>query len=213
MVETAISQLEVVVTGGPRTVKVDADFGPQGQRGSLILYGYGAPEDNVQFFTQVPQILDWYINLDPAHPEYLYIYQYVDMDAGLVWKPFIKIFPNTYNANVEVEFDETGTAEFDLNVGNASLPYLLQFIGSSSAIGQKFNIQVNIPNENPVAASIYFGADPDNPDSTPVINENEEYVLPIKIHAAEVDFSESGYGGAWNELTGTKIVHISINMI
>lgn len=213
MVESTVSQIDVVVTGGPRTVKVDADFGPQGQRGSLILYGYGAPEDNVQYLTQQPQILDWYINLGPSHPEYLYIYQYVDIDAGLVWKPFLKIFPNTYNANVEVEFDETGTAEFELNVGNASLPYLLQLIGSSSTIAQKFNIQVNIPNLYPVAASIYFGTDPDNPDSTPVINENEEYVLPMKIHAAELDMSESGYGGVWNELTGTKTAHISINMI
>lgn len=207
MVETAISQIEVVVTGGPRTVKVDADFGPQGQRGSLILYGYGAPEDNVQYLTQVPQILDWYINLDPSHAEYLYIYQYVDMDSGLVWKPFIKIFPNTYNVNVPVTFDEDGLASFDLNVGNASLPYLLKFIGMSSSIGQKFNIQVNIPNANPVAASIYFGADPENPDDTPVINENEEYVLPIKIHASEFD------GTDWSYITGQKTAHISINMI
>lgn len=207
MVEAAISQLEVVVTGGPRTVKVDADFGPQGQRGSLILYGYGAPEDNVGFLTQVPQILDWYINLEPSHPEYLYIYQYVDMDAGLVWKPFIKIFPNTYNANISVTFDNSGNASFDLNVGNASLPYLLQFIGSSSEISQKFNIQLNIPNSNPIASSIYFGDDPDNPETLPTINEDEEYVLPIKIHAAEFD------GTDWSPLTGQKIAHISINMI
>ncbi len=207
MVDTTISQLEVVVTGGPRSVKVDADFGPQGQRGSLILYGYGAPEDNVQTLTQQPQILDWYINLSPSHPEYLYIYQYVDIDAGLTWKPFIKIFPNTYNVNVEVEFDANGDASFDLNVGNASLPYLLAFIGSSSQIAAKFNIQLNIPSLNPVASSIYFGNDPDNPDGSPEINENEEYVLPIKIHAAELA------GSTWQNLQGIKIAHISINMI
>jgi hypothetical protein len=213
MVDTTVSQVEVVVTGGPRNIKVDADFGPQGQRGSLLLYGYGAPENNVQNLTQVPQILDWYINLDPSHKDYLYMYQYIDVDASIVWKPFIKLFPNTYNVNVDVFFDETGTAEFDLNVGNASLPYLIQFMGSSANIGQKFNIQVNIPNQNPVAASIYFGNDPDNPASLPVINEDEKYVLPIKIHAAELDLSESGWGGVWNEITGQKTVHISINMI
>jgi hypothetical protein len=207
MVDTAISQLEVVVTGGPRSVKVDADFGPQGQRGSLLLYGYGAPEDNVQNLTQVPQILDWYINLEPSHPEYLYMYQYIDIDAALVWKEFIKLFPNTYNENVDVFFDENGTAEFDLNVGNASLPYLIQIMGNSANVGQKFNIQVNIPNENPVAASIYFGNDPDNPANLPVINENEKYVLPIKIQASEFD------GDSWSYLSGQKIAHISINMI
>lgn len=206
MVDTSISQIEVVVTGGPREIKVDADFGPQGQRGSLLLYGYGAPEDNVQYLTQVPQILDWYLNLEPSHEEYLYMYQYVDQDASFVWKPFIKLFPNTYNANVDVEFIN-GTASFDLNVGNASLPYLLQLIGNSSSIGQKFNIQLNIPNAKPVASSIYFGTDPNNPDSTPVINENSQYVLPIKIHAAELT------GSTWSALTGQKTAQISINMI
>jgi hypothetical protein len=207
MVDAAVSQVEVVVTGGPRTVKVDSDFGPQGQRGSLILYGYGAPEDNAQALTQQPQILDWYLNLDPSHPEYLYIYQYVDIDAGLVWKPFLKIFPNTYNVNVDVVFDSTGTADFELNVGNASLPYLLAIIGSSSQISQKFNIQLNIPNLYPVAASIYFGEDPDSPAALPTINENEEYVLPLKIHAAELVDS------TWSNLEGPKTAHISINMI
>jgi hypothetical protein len=206
MVDASISQIEVVVTGGPREVKVDADFGPQGQRGSLLLYGYGAPEDNVQYLTQVPQILDWYLNLEPSHEEYLYMYQYVDQDAGLVWKPFIKLFPNTYNENKEVIFTN-GTASFDLNVGNASLPYLLRLIGNSSAIGQKFNIQVNIPNLKPIASTIYFGTDPDNPDDTPVINENSQYVLPIKIHAAELS------GTTWSALSGQKTVQISINMI
>lgn len=205
MVETAISQIEVVVTGGPRTVKVDADFGPQGQRGSLILYGYGDPEENAQYITQNPQLLDWYINLDPAHPEYLYIYQYVDIDAGLVWRPFIKIFPNTYNTNEDVVF-VNGVASFDLNIGNASLPYLLQLMGSSSGISQKFNVHVNIPNEKPVAASIYFGDSPS--DAEPhVINEAYEYVVPVTINAAELN------GSTWSMLSGPKIAQISINMI
>lgn len=206
MVDASISQIEVVVTGGPRSVKVDADFGPQGQRGSLLLYGYGAPEENVQYLTQVPQILDWYINLDPSHAEYLYMYQYVDMDAGLVWKPFIKVFPNTYNTNVDIVFDEDGTATFELNIGNASLPYLLSLMGSSTSINQKFNIQLNIPNLNPVAASIYFGNNPDQ-DATPVINENEEYVISATIHASEFN------GTDWSYLTGQKTAQISINMI
>ena len=206
MVDTAISQLEVVVTGGPRSVKVDADFGPQGQRGSLLLYGYGAPEENVQYLTQVPQILDWYINLDPNHSEYLYMYQYVDMDAGLVWKPFIKVFPNTYNTNVDVTFDEAGYASFDLNIGNASLPYLLNLMGSLSQINQKFNIQLNIPNSKPVASSIFFGEDPDQ-NAIPVINQNEEYVISTNIYAAEFD------GTDWAPITGQKTAQISINMI
>jgi hypothetical protein len=207
MVDTPVSQIEVSVTGGPRTVQVDADFGPQGQRGSLILYGYGAPEENVRFLTQETQLLDWYINLDPNHPEYLYIYQYVDIDSGLVWRPFIKIFPNVYNTNVNVEFDENGEASFNLNVGNASLPYLIQILAASPEEGQRFNMQVNIPNANPVASSIYFGEDPDNPVNLPEINDDQEYVLPIKIQASEFD------GEGWSYLTGEKIAQISINMI
>lgn len=205
MVDASIAQIEVVVTGGPREVKVDADFGPQGQRGSLLLYGYGAPEDNVRYLTQVPQILDWYINLSPSHPEYLYMYQYVDQDSGFIWKPFIKLFPNTYNTNVQVTFVD-GTATFDLNIGNASLPYLLQLMGNDSEVAQQFNIQLNIPNAKPVAASIYFGTSPDAVTAQ-VINENYEYVVPVKIHAAELT------GSTWSGLTGQKTAQISINMI
>lgn len=205
MVDVNISTIDVVVTGGPSTVKVDADFGPQGQRGSFILYGAGKPETAADQLTYTPQILDWYINLDPSDDEYLYIYQYVTVAGGYVWKPFIKIFPNIFNTNEDVIFED-GLAELDLSVSNITLPYINMLLPLEAQLTQLFNLHVNIPSLNPIAASIYLGDDPDMPLGSPQI-ENEMYVLPIKIRAAEFN------GTDWEPLTGQKIAHISINMI
>lgn len=205
MVETTISSLDVVVTGGPSTVYVDADFGPEGQRGSLILYGPGKPEAFASKLTFTPQILDWYINLDPSDSEYLYIYQYISESGKNIWKPFIKIFPNIYNTNTEVTFDSNGLASFNLNVSNTTLPYINE-IPFGVYLTQLFNLHVNIPNINPVASSIYLGNDPDVILTNPTIVD-ETYVLPVRIRAAEL------VSGEWQPITGTKIAHISINMI
>lgn len=205
MVDVNISTLDVVVSGGPSTVKVDADFGPQGQRGSFILYGAGKPENAADQLTYSPQILDWYINLDPADEEYLYIYQYITVAGGQVWKPFIKIFPNIFNTNETVTFVD-GLAELNLSVSNITLPYINALLPLESQLTQLFNLHVNIPSLNPIAASIYLGSDPDSPTGSPAI-VNEMYVLPIKIRAAEFD------GTSWSNLDGDKIAHISINMI
>lgn len=205
MVDVNISAMDVVVTGGPSTIKVDADFGPKGQRGSFILYGAGKPETAADQLTYTPQILDWYINLDPADEEYLYIYQYITVAGGYVWKPFIKIFPNIFNTNETLTFVD-GLAELDLSVSNITLPYINMLLPLESQLTQLFNLHVNIPNANPVATSIYLGENPDAPTGSPEI-VNEMYVLPIKIRAAEFD------GTDWAQLNGDKIAHISINMI
>ena len=204
MVDASISSLEVVVTGGPSSINVDADFGPEGQRGSLILYGRGKPEQFAAELTFTPQILDWYINLNPNDSEYLYIYQYVSEAGVNIWKPFIKIFPNIFNTNQTVTF-ENGLASFNLNVSNITLPAINQ-VPLEEQLTQLFNMHVNIPNLKPVASSIYLGDNPDEPIGSPQIVD-EMYVLPIKIRAAELN------GTTWSPINGEKIVHISINMI
>jgi len=205
MVDTTVSSIDVVVTGGPSTVYVDADFGPEGQRGSFILFGPGKPEAFASQLTFTPQILDWYINLDPSDSEYLYIYQYISEAGKNVWKSFIKIFPNIYNTNENVTFNSSGLASFDLNVSNTTLPYINQ-LPFGLLLTQLFNVHVNIPNINPVAATIYLGNDPNVPLTNPTI-VGEMYVLPVRIRAAEL------VSGVWQPITGKKTAHISINMI
>ena len=51
---------DLTVLGGPTTVNVEVDFGPEGPRGSMIYTGLGNPNDNTP--DGDVQLLDLYIN-------------------------------------------------------------------------------------------------------------------------------------------------------
>ena len=54
MADVLLSTDSLTVAGGPASVSVDVDFGPQGQRGSLILYGLTDPNDQKQDLRKRP---------------------------------------------------------------------------------------------------------------------------------------------------------------
>lgn len=122
----SIEQDTVVVTGGSTTLNVDTNFGGQGARGSLILYGLGKPTDpGVVFYTE-PQLLDWYINIDNSDDEYLYIYQYIYANANSTWSRVFKIIPNVYQTNKLVTFNSLGIGVANVSVSNTTLPLVSQ---------------------------------------------------------------------------------------
>lgn len=124
MVDSIVSLDSVVVSGGPSSIVVSTDFGPQGERGSLILYGTKKPQElNDTEFQEIPQLLDWYINLNPSDSEYQYIYQYRN-ELGLnKWVRIFKIIPNVYNTNQSLTFTN-GVATTTLLVSNTTAPLL-----------------------------------------------------------------------------------------
>lgn len=193
----------LVVTGGRTTVKVDTNFGPQGSRGGLILYGDGKPsEDGIQF-PQQPQLLDWYINLKASDSEYLYIYQYQNRDSVNQWTRVFKIIPNTFSSNQIVTFDNPdlpGTAVALLTVSTSTLPIL------STATIPQLNTHINIQTTQgyPIASSFIL-------EDYTIIEENGipiAYAMPILISAAELNPAVG-----WVPLTGEATAHISINVI
>ena len=93
---------DILVLGGPEVINVEVDFGPQGDRGSLIFVGNGKPD--LIDIGQDPNVFDLYINLLTTDDEYLMIYQYVEVLGTLQWQTLTKLIPNTYVTNQSINF-------------------------------------------------------------------------------------------------------------
>ena len=89
MAEVLVSSDDISVLGGPASITLNLDSGPQGQRGTFILYGFPNPNtpEAAETFISEPQLFDLYVVVDPASDDYLQIYQYVNQDGALVWIP------------------------------------------------------------------------------------------------------------------------------
>lgn len=108
MAEIVLSTDELEVLGGPSEIDVQLDYGPQGDRGSLIFVGSGNPND--VDIGQDPNLFDLYINLrqhDPSvdeNNEYLMLYQYADSLGTIQWQQLLRLIPNTYTVNKSIDF-------------------------------------------------------------------------------------------------------------
>jgi hypothetical protein len=194
MAEILLSSDELTVLGGPAEVSVDLDFGPQGNRGSLILYGLGKPA-SVQL-PETPQIYDTYINLLPSDSEYLFMYQYTAGAGGSpAWERRFKLIPNTYSENLSRTF-VSGEVQIAIPIAAIVPEAEAERLGAYQA--EDFNIQCTVLNVNPVSVSVTVG-DIDFFDSL--------MSLPITIKAIEYDNDE------WSALTGQKMVHLSITVV
>jgi hypothetical protein len=195
MADVLLSSESLTVTGGPANISLDVNFGPEGQRGSLILYGLGKPSAlNTADFPQTPQILDWYINLLTTDSEYLYLYQYVNRDGAQVWDRIFKVIPNVYNTNETVTF-AGGQALLQIPVSNTTLALL----PGTNIADINLNIHIDIENMLPVASSFMV---------TGLGIVNEDYTLSIALTGAELN-PATGWGG----IDGDRTAHISINVI
>lgn len=197
MADSIVAVDTVTVTGGPSTVSVQMDFGPEGQRGSLILYGLGKPTDLGVVFPQTPQLLDWYINLDTSDEEYLYIYQYVNRDGADTWDRIFKIIPNTFNTNQVVAFTG-GQGTANIAISNTTLPLL----ASNPTVNLHLQFEQTALTPFPVASSFILGA----PTFNPITNL---YNLPVTIVAMEFNAGTL----QWQAVSGNKTVHFNINVI
>lgn len=193
MAEVLLSTEDITVLGGPSSVSVDVDFGPQGVRGSQIYVGEGDPNDPATVIGQTDiKVLDLYINIKPSDLEYLYVYQYVTENAVLFWKKLFKIIPNTKSLNSSATFT-TGSTTINVPVNQIVNPDQVATVAASN-----FNVQATIQNANPVALSVQVG--------TPS-GSGSARAVPITVNATEYD------GSAWSALTGSKTVQLLITVV
>jgi hypothetical protein len=189
MAEVILSTTELAVLGGPSSIVVSTDFGVQGDRGSLILFGDGKP-DIVN--PQDTQLFDMYINLLTTDDEYLYLYQYVSTDVGNVWERRVKLLPNIHSVNKQVTFVD-GEVTVNIPIYKIALPQMV-----SNPVASNFNIQHSVSGTAPIASSVTIEE---------VVITSQEIFLPVTIRAAEfVDNS-------WQSIADQRIVYLMITVV
>lgn len=193
MAEVILSTEDITVLGGPSSVSVDVDFGPQGTRGSQIFVGEGDPNDPATVIGQSDiKILDLYINIKPTDLEYLYVYQYVTETSVEYWKKLFRIIPNTKSLNSSATFT---SGETTINV---PVNQIVNADDVATVAAADFSVQATILNANPVALSVEIG----EPSGT-----GSARAVPITINAVEYS------GSSWSALAGSKTVQLLITVV
>jgi hypothetical protein len=192
VVDIVLSSDDLVVLGGPESVNVEVDFGPQGDRGSLIFVGNGDPD--LVDIGQDPNIFDLYINLLTTDPNYLMIYQYVEALGTLQWQTLTKLIPNTYVKNDSVNFDVENASYIPIaDIVDPS------YVGNTDA--SNFSVQATFATSTgyPIVSSI----------KTEVIEATltEPAKLKITFYAKEFD------GTNWIDITGSRTVNLHISVV
>jgi len=178
---------DLTVLGGPSSINVELDFGPDGTRGSRIFVGNGQPNDPNTVIGQTPQPFDMYINVLSSDEEYSFMYQYIND----TWVRTIKLVPNTYSNRFDNEIFVNGQWSKNISVvGLSTEPTLTS---------SKLNVQYSISGGgNPIASSINIGD---------LVIDNDLVTVPLVINATE--FNE----GAWVNPVGEKSVHLFITVV
>jgi hypothetical protein len=197
MTDVILSSEDLTILGGPESITLDLDFGPQGERGSEFFVGNGNPNSNPENIPVTPKVFDMYINLLPSDPdeEYLYLYQYQNVSGEDTWTPLVKLIPNTYSTNRVVTFVD-GEKSINVQVSKLVPPSLI-----SSITSDKFNVQYSISGSlNPVSSSISVLS---------IITESVtgDLVLPMQIKAVEYN------AGSWSNLSSEVTVHLLITVV
>jgi hypothetical protein len=192
MAEVLLSSDNLTVLGGPAQINLDVDFGPEGQRGSLIFYGSEKP-DTFDFPIDL-NVYDIYINVDPTDDEYQFVYQYLpEVGGALNWTKVLRLSPTIYSCNQTVAFDSNGNSLDPIEI------LLSNFISEdliSTYSSENFNVQVNILNENPVSIGT----------TVLEITPGSIQALPISLKAIEYS------SGSWQPLTGSQTVQILVTL-
>jgi hypothetical protein len=192
MAEVLLSSDDLTVLGGPAEISLDIDFGPQGERGSLIFYGSEKPE--TFDFPADLKVYDTYINVDPTDDEYQFVYQYLpEVGGALNWTKVLRLNTTIYSYNQTIAFDSNGTSLDPIEI------LLSNFVSEdliSTYSSEDFNVQVNILNENPVSIGT----------TVLEITPGSIQALPISLKAIEYS------SGSWQPLTGSQTVQILVTL-
>lgn len=193
MVDAVVGAMDVTVLGGPATVDVALDFGPDGERGSYYFVGNGNPNTPGTVIGQTPKVFDMYINLLTSDEEYLSLYQYQYVNGSNVWVKLVKLLPNQYSESNTRTFD-TGQLDFFIPVANIVALDLIPNITSSN-----FSVQASvINNSNPIVSTTMVGS---------IVTTGGIISLPITIKAKEFD------GTNWTDLDGDYRIDLFISVV
>lgn len=199
MADILLSNDDLTVFGGPETVSLDLDFGPTGDRGSLIIGVQGDPRDaNVSSsITQDEQVLDIAIDYSPSSSTYKTVFQYVATPSGdPQWTPLVSLKTNFYS---EVKGPLLPV------LGKITVPPInvtdIYDIEEGSVSSSRFNIQYSISSPElagPLSTNLII---------KPLITTQGFLALPLEIEGVEY------LDGTWAPMSGEKMVHLFITVV
>lgn len=191
MVDVLLNTEDVVVLGPPDSIDVLVDIGPQGIRGNKIIVGSGDPNSQTSSGTLLGNTLilnDIYINTAPG-VDYGYMYQYISAPGGNTWTEVLQIKPAIYSSIETVAFS-SGSGSVTIPISN------IVNVSGSPLTASNFNIQYQIENANPIAASMEIPA---------LVGPGTNLVVNFDA----VQYS----GGSWSALAGSKTVHLFVSIV
>lgn len=197
-IDVLLTNDDLIVLGGPQELNIELDYGPQGERGSLIFIGNGSP-DNATIESdsgKAPQAYDFYINLLKSDPnnEYLMFYCYKPDITGtsLQWETVTKLIPNTYSTNTSIDFNTVNYCH--IPIASIVDP---AYVGNTDA--SNFSVHVTFATSEgfPIVSSI----------KTEIVTLNAVENLKITFYAKEFD------GTNWVDVSGPRTANLHISVV
>jgi hypothetical protein len=217
MVDTSISQTNVVTVGGPSKVEVAVDFGPKGLRGSYFFYGIGKPNDPTTDLPDDIQFFDFYINIDLTDQvDYLQVYQYQNGEDGPFWASLANLAVNLLSQNTLARFVD-GRAKVQIPIQNVLSPEIIDFLleNPTQFLPQIFCVQATfeqtyVPTSPSNITEVDTNAGPIAFSFTlsPFVTRAASINLEINFKASKMNWST----GAFTPLTGDHIIHMFISL-
>lgn len=193
MADILLSNDDLTVFGGPESISLDLDIGPQGDRGSIIVGVLGDPRDTsvASTIVQETQALDIAIDYNPYSTTYKTVFQKVSTGQGLQWTPLITLKTNYYSSVKDVT-----AVNGILTIPPINLSEIADEINLTSA---NFSIQYSVssPTGGPVSTSLVVNDVIDSPIRA----------LPLQIKGVEY------IDDAWQPMAGPKRVHLFITVV
>jgi hypothetical protein len=137
VVEVPVSSISVSVLGGPDSISVQSDIGPQGRRGSLIFSSIGNPNGAQSGVPSDSLLNDLAIDVLSGSDSYLAVFQYQATPAGNTWIELTRLLPSAQSIILERTFNEEGVAEVLIPVNS-----IISI--NPSIVPENFSIQFSI---------------------------------------------------------------------
>ena len=194
MADILLSSNDLTVFGGPETISLDLDIGPQGDRGSIIVGANGNPQDtNVNAaIVQSLQALDIAIDYNPFSETYKTVFQRIATATGTQWTELFSLKTNFYSSTQSITAADGKLTLSPINV--------TQIYGGVEATSENLSIQYSISSGSggPMATKLVIRD----------LNTTQGFLaLPLEIEGVEYD------GTTWGPITGPKRVHLFITVV
>lgn len=190
MPEILLNNDDLTIIGPPEQIELFVDIGSQGDRGSRIFTGNGAPgAEDVVFGSISVKPGDFYLDVQTSSGTYTYLYEYAESNVPgvYIWDARLKVNPALYS--------EQHTITFTSGTGTINIP-ITDIAGSVTGLtANNLNVQYSFVDSSgrPISSSI-----------TKTVASN---TLTVTINAVKYESS------AWAALTGDVTVQFFVSVM